>query len=180
MKRRRLLRTAGIGLAAVAGCLGRTPGDPGSTASPTDSPTARRTTSAPGTSIPGSPESPRDDGTPSFDDGPKQPPDRPETLTLESAREFAKTREYRHAYNGLWMNEHSEVHLDCEVLDAREVDARYEVVVSCTGYSNTGGDATGTSSPTVVHADYFTQVYTYVIGEDTLRRRRATEDEKER
>jgi hypothetical protein len=117
--------------------------------------------------------------TVTFPDGPKARPERPETLTLATARSFVRDHEYRYVYNQLWYDESTSVSLDCEVVSARDVDVGYKVVVSCTGSSNTGGEPqpNSTATSTVMHADYFTQVHTYLLDENSLVRRRATEEE---
>jgi len=104
-------------------------------------------------------------------DGPKAPPDRPSTLNESSVREYVRTYEYRYAYNSLWINEYTNVSLDCRVDDVTRREWGYETVVTCTGYSNTGvpANATATSGP---HADWFTQSYRYRVSAAATQRQR--------
>lgn len=86
-------------------------------------------------------------------------------------REYVRAFEYRYAYNSLWVNEYTEVTLECTVRSVNRTGYGYEAVVTCTGYSNTElpENATGTPAP---HADWFTQTYRYrVDGNATLRDR---------
>jgi len=76
---------------------------------------------------------------------------------------FAKTHEYRYVYNRLWYSEHTEVTLDCTLGGVTERDGWYEATVSCTGYSNTGGETNGTETVAPHHADWFTQTYVYSV-----------------
>ena len=80
-----------------------------------------------------------------------------------------KTFEYRLAYNRLWINEYTEVTLDCQVASVSERPWGYEAVVSCTGHSNTNvpEDATVTRGP---HYDWFTQEFLYRVSEETTHR----------
>lgn len=135
--------------------------------------------SSPESSTVTNPGTPLPDTTEELPDGPKSRPERPETLTEETVSEYAETFEYRYVYNSLWYNQYSNVSVTCEVLSAEEVPVGWKAVVSCTAYSNTAGPKDGTESPTVVHADWFTQVFTYLIDEDSTVRRRATEEETE-
>lgn len=146
----RLVRSAVLVLVLVtAGCAGA-PAD-GSTA--TDTPTDA------------SPPS----GDVDFPDGPKERPDRPSTLNASAVREYVRTYEYRYAYNSLWINEFTEVTLDCRVDDVRRRDGGYEAVVTCTGYSNTRVPENATLTPGP-HVDWFTQSFRYYVSEDaTLR-----------
>ncbi len=120
-------------------------------------------------------------GPASFADGPKSEPDRPAELTESAVVEYVRTFEYRRVYNSLWMGEGTEMDLDCETHDVTSVEGGYDVLVSCTGYSNSGGDSDGdsTATPTVVHADWFTQYFVYRATDDSTERRRATEDERQ-
>jgi len=49
-----------------------------------------------------------------------------------------------------------------------ERDGWYEATVSCTGYSNTGGETNGTETVAPHHADWFTQTYVYSVKEHSL------------
>ena len=173
-RRALLTATASFAVCGLGGCVAR---DGGGTA---DASTTNRTTIDRSPSAAQSPASatPLPDRTVALLDGPKARPDRPDSLTLETARTYAREFEYRYVYNSLWYGESTDVTLSCEVVDARAVDVGYEVVVSCTGYSNTNNDSDGNATATMVHADYFTQVYTYLLDEDSVVRRRATEAEK--
>jgi hypothetical protein len=84
-------------------------------------------------------------------------------------REYVRAHEYRYAYNSLWINEYTEVTLDCRVDDVTRRSWGYEAVVTCTGYSNTDvpEDATATPGP---HADWFTQSFRYRVSEGATER----------
>ena len=183
-RRTLLAATSSLGLGLLGGCLAddadgsnQSPQTSSPTVSPSDPPETEGSPSP--DDGPTSPSTPLPNETVTFPDGPKTRPERPETLTLETARSFVRDHEYRYVYNQLWYDESTDVSLSCEILDAREIDVGYEVVVSCTGYSNTGGEQrpNSTATSTVMHADYFTQVYTYLLDENSLVRRRATEEE---
>jgi hypothetical protein len=150
-------------VATLAGCVS-TPSGP---ASPTPSPAGSAPptpTSAPTvTSLPG--------GTPTLPDGPKERPERPATLNRSSVREYVRAFEYRYAYNSLWVNEYTEVTLECTVRSVNRTGYGYEAVVTCTGYSNTNVPTESTLTPGP-HADWFTQVYRYRVDEDTTQRER--------
>jgi hypothetical protein len=141
----------------LAGCLGA-PGAPGATGTASDQPSATA--------------SPFADGTVSLPDGPKERPDRPDGLTRAAVTEYVETFEYRYAYNSLWYGEQSDVNLECDVDEAERQPGGWRVVVSCTGYSNTGGEATGTATATELHADWGTQTVVYRVGEDAVTRER--------
>jgi hypothetical protein len=104
-----------------------------------------------------------------FPDGPKERPDRPSTLNASTVREYVRTYEYRYAYNSLWINEYTDVSLDCRVDDVRRRDEGYEAVVTCTGHSNTEVPANATATPGP-HADWFTQSFRYYVDGDTTLR----------
>ena len=151
-------------LLVTAGCLGGPLGSGSPT--PTESPSATAT--------------PLPSGSVDFPDGPKERPERPAELNAASVREYVHAFEYRYAYNSLWVNERSEVHLECEVESVNETAYGYEALVTCSGYSGPDESytATGTESPTPVpHADWFTQTYRYRVDENTtLRERRSMEE----
>lgn len=193
---RTTLRVVAVAVLLVAaGCVA----GPGGPVSPTtDSPTDSQTTPSPDEPSPGSDSPTADSSEPSpigtpvvrpgtplpnttvdLPEGPKTAPERPDTLTEATVSEYAKTFEYRYVYNSLWYNQYSNITADCHVVSATEAEVGWKVVVSCTAYSNTRGPADGTESPTTLHADWFTQVYTYLIDEDSTVRRRATEGETE-
>ena len=111
-------------------------------------------------------------GSVDFPDGPKDRPDRPSTLNASTVREYVRTYEYRYAYNSLWIDEYTDVTLDCRVDDVTRRSWGYEAVVTCTGYSNTRIPESATPpTPTPgPHADWFTQTYRYRVSEDTIRR----------
>ncbi len=180
MNRRDVLGSLTTGIVVLAGC---TRGGAWTTDPENETPTSDDGTASPHTSSgtnSGSPttETRRQGKDPreTFPDGPKYPPDRPDQLTRESVAAFVHTFEYRYVYNSLWYEESSEVHAECDVEHTKPIDSGYKVVVRCTAYSNTGGEqrenSTGTS--TVVHADYFTQTYVYIVTDETLTRTRAS------
>ncbi|MFB6103417.1 MAG: hypothetical protein ABEJ73_12755 [Haloplanus sp.] len=149
------LRTALVALTLVlttAGCAGA----PTATSRPVASPTA--------TPLPA--------GDIHFPEGPKAPPERPSTLNASAVREYVGAYEYRYVYNSLWINEYTDVTLDCRVDTVTHQPWGYEAVVTCTGYSNTRPPENSTVTPGP-HADWFTQTYRYRVSEDTTRRRDA-------
>jgi hypothetical protein len=169
MRRRSQLATVLVLVLVTAGCTG-TPAD-GSTATSTSTPTSTPTvTSAGGTTpTPTSTATPRPAGDIDFPDGPKSPPERPATLNASTVREYVRTYEYRYAYNSLWINEYTDVTLDCRVDDVGRRSAAYEAVVTCSGYSNTNVPENSTVTPGP-HADWFTQTFRYRVTEDATRR----------
>jgi hypothetical protein len=165
MLERRIFFTAVLAVAlALAGCVGA-PAQSG----PENGDTPESTTSATDTVEPYS------DTEVEWPDGPKERPDRPDEWSESAAREFVKTHEYRHVYNGLWYGPKTDVTLSCEIDDAEPVADGYEVTVSCTGYSNTQTVVDEGGTPVEMHADYFTQTYTYYVDEDSIVRNRAGE-----
>lgn len=140
----------------VSGCLGAPAGSP--TATPTRSDTALSSTATP-TAEPVS-----------LPDGPKDRPARPESLTEASVREYVQTMEYRWVYNSLWRGPDTDVHVTCEIEGVEVQDEGYEVVVSCNGYADIDPPENSTATPGP-HYDYSTQVYLYVVTEETTRRR---------
>lgn len=108
-------------------------------------------------------------GTVEYPDGPKEPPERPATLSESAVREYVQTVEYRYAYNSLWVNEYTDVTLDCRVDAVNETAWGYESVVTCTGHSNTDVPATATATPGP-HADWFTQSFRYRVSENATHR----------
>lgn len=159
-------------LLVTAGCLGGPfgPGAPTPAGSPSPSPTPTATPVADltGESV-------------EFPDGPKERPERPATLNASSVRAYVHTFEYRYAYNSLWVNERSEVTLECEVDAVNETAYGYEALVTCSGYSGPDESYTatnGTDTPTPVpHADWFTQTYRYRVDGDTTLRERVSMEE---
>lgn len=148
---------------ATAGCIGTPMGTPTSTGTPTLGPTSTPTLGPTGTPTPLPP------GTVDLPAGPQDAPERPPTLNESSASEYASAYEYSVAYNSLWVNEHTDVTLECRVDDVDERSWGYAVVVTCTGYSNTDvpEDSTATPGP---HADWFTQSYRYRVSGDATHR----------
>lgn len=166
---RALIAAVTVALLVTSGCVA-TPGGPATgDGSPAATSAGATTGTAASTPLPGT--------SIDWPDGPKEPPERPSTLNESSVGSFARTYEYRFVYNSLWYDETSEVSAECE-LDAveRRGDA-WRAVVTCTAYSNTGGESTadGTATSTVVHADWFTQTYVYWIDEESVHRDRAEE-----
>ena len=149
MERRQFLTALGATIVPATGCLGGQPPEA------TDTPT--------GTPLP--------PGSVDFPDGPKDRPERPSPLTETAVREYVATHEYRYAYNSLWMNEHTDVTLDCRVDSVTDEPWGYEAVVTCTGYSNTNLPESPTGTPGV-HADWFTQSFRYRVSETATHRER--------
>jgi hypothetical protein len=129
---------------ATAGCVGQQPAGPTATPLPP--------------------------GDVDFPDGPKERPDRPETLNASSVRDYVHTYEYRYAYNSLWYHEYSEVTLACRVDGVTGRSWGYEAVVTCTGHSDSYPPSNSTVDP-APHADWFTQSFRYLVGEDATHRR---------
>ena len=164
-------------LLVTSGCLAApgvpTTGDgsPGASEESPATPTGTASATAASTPLPGD--------SIDWPDGPKERPERPPTLNESAVGSFARSYEYRYVYNSLWYDETSEVSAECE-LDAveRRGDA-WRAVVTCTAYSNTGGesagDGTATATSTVLHADWFTQTYVYWIDGQSVHRERAEE-----
>jgi len=169
MLERRLFFTAALAaVLAVAGCVG----GPAGTASPrtdseTDSPPSSTTTTDSDVA--------HDDTEVEWPDGPKERPDRPDEWTEATAGEFVKTHEYRYAYNSLWYGDSSDVSLECEIHGTTPAGDGYEVRVSCTGYSNTRTVVDEGGTPAEMHADWFTQTFTYYVDDDSIVRHRVAE-----
>lgn len=142
---------------ATAGCVGTQPGSTAGTEFPTETATPTDTVTPPPS------------GTVELPSGPKGPPERPPVLTRSTVREYVRTYEYRYAYNALWMSEHTDVELDCQVDEVSKTSWGFAVVVTCTGHSNTNPPDTATATPGV-HADWFTQTFRYLVSEDATRR----------
>lgn len=142
-----------------AGCLGGLVGSPTPTATPTATPTTPTATPLPAGSV-------------EFPDGPKEPPDRPATLNASTVREYVYAYEYRYVYNSLWINEYTDVSLDCRIDTVTDQPWGYAVVVTCTGYSNTEPPENATATPGP-HADWFTQTYRYLVSDEHTHRRDA-------
>ncbi|WP_157526131.1 hypothetical protein [Halorientalis sp. IM1011] len=139
MNRRTLLSTIGAGVVAVSGCL--------------DNRTAGTTT-------------PLQRGDIDFPDGPKERPERPSPVSENTVREYVKRHEYRYVYNSLWIDEHTDVIVDCRVDSVEQRQWGYEAVVTCTGYAESQENPTAT----IAHADWFTQSYRYRVSENTTQR----------
>ena len=135
-----------VGLVALAGCAGTGtdgPADP-SPASRTDAPSAAtnaatETATATATPFPNT--------TVRFPAGPKSRPELPETLTRETAREYAIRHEYRYSYNDLYSGPKTEVGMStesCSVESTTPQGDGYVVTVRCSGYVNepAGGSET--------------------------------------
>ncbi|WP_435062693.1 hypothetical protein [Halobaculum sp. EA56] len=164
---RALAAAVAAALLLTSGCLaapgGPMTGDTATGTSPGSPATTASSTPLPGKSI-------------AWPDGPKERPERPPELNESSVGSFARTYEYRYVYNSLWYDETSEVSLECEVDRVERRGDAWRAVVTCTGYSNTGGEAeNGTATSTVVHADWFTQTYVYWIDGESVHRERAGE-----
>jgi len=164
------MRTRPVAVLIVAlllsGCFGVPNG--GSTAEPTET-TVEPTTDVTAEPTPAGPPSGRVD----FPDGPKERPERPATLNDSSVRTYVERYEYRYAHNSLWMNEYTDVTLDCRIDDVTERPWGYAAVVTCTGYSNTDVPENATTTATAgPHADWFTQTYRYLVSGDATERRR--------
>lgn len=143
----RLSQTATVGL--LAGCTAEP--DPGSVGEPT--------TPAGGTTYP---------------DGPKSPPERPDSLTEESVGGYIREYERGYIYNRIWMGEGSTVGVACDIDGVEAIDSGYRVDVSCSGSAKKADDtpATENGTTTVMYADYFETQTTYYIDEDTTIRQR--------
>jgi len=169
LERRTFFIAVLVAALAVAGCVGA-PAESGSPTSDTDADDTPDPTTSDTATV-----EPRSDTEVEWPEGPKERPDRPAAWSESTAREFVKTHEYRYAYNGLWYGPKTDVTLECEIDDADPVADGYEVTVSCTGYSNTQTVVEEGGTPVEMHADYFTQTYTYYVDDDSIVRQRAGE-----
>ncbi|MFB6143151.1 MAG: hypothetical protein ABEJ30_07395 [Halorientalis sp.] len=140
--RRWLWPFALVALLVTAGCVGA-PGDaaPGTSPTPETSPTPDGTPTPSGDSTPGQDdpdaEPPLNGSTVEWPAGPKDRPAIPASLTEPSVRAFVGTFEYRYVYNNLYVDEGTNVSLDCSVQSVTSQAEGYTAVVECTGYSNT-------------------------------------------
>ncbi|WP_435145821.1 hypothetical protein [Halobaculum sp. P14] len=172
MRHRALHAVLFAALVVSAGCLGTSGGTPTPTASPTTPP------GSPSESPTAGPLTPLPDSTPAFPDGPKERPAIPDDLSTATAASFAKTHERRWVYNTLYGGPSSDVSIECSVDSAARVSVGYRVVVSCTASATTGGEPlpNSTATSTVVHADWFTQTFVYLVDEDSVVRQRPAGD----
>jgi hypothetical protein len=185
----RTLAVALVAFALFAGCLG-VPGSEATTDEASPPPTEPTRTSSPTETVTVPTTAyevsytPFPDTEPTFPDGPKHPPDRPATPTEESVSEFVRAYERRWVYNSMYVEDASDftASVDCSVEHLTERDVGYVAVVGCTAYAEYHTDRTpgGTETPAKVHADWFTQYFTYLVDEDSLVRRDPTPDEEER
>lgn len=137
-----------------AGCLG-TPATP----APADATQTATPPAEPATPLPA--------GQVRLPPGPYDRPERPATLDRAAVREYVRSYEYRFAYNSLWRSEHTDVNLDCNIQQVTEAAWGYEVLVMCSGHSDT--DPPGTVSPSI-HADWFEQTFRYRVSENATHR----------
>lgn len=152
--RRTLLRTVGSTAAlALPGCLSSGGNDPSEVSrTTTDSgPRTEATTSERGTPDP---------TTPTVPDGPESPPERPATLSADSAREYAKNYEFAFTYNDLYEPNADTVEASCEASVSAETDRSFYVVATCTGYADIG----------TVHADYGSMPVLYYLTDQRTER----------
>lgn len=153
----RTVPAALLGIALLmAGCLG-TPSGP---VSPGSTPTATGTSTVPTAT-------PLPTGQVELPSGPYDRPERPPSLNRSAVREYVRTYEYRFAYNSLWRSERTDVNLECSVERVTERAWGYEVLVTCSGHSDT--QPPETESP-AVHADWFDQTFRYRVGENATHR----------
>jgi hypothetical protein len=168
MLERRTFFTAVLVVAlATAGCVSG-PGQQATDGTADETPAGTDSTTVPPTDT----DVPRQSGEVEWPDGPKERPDRPDEWSESAAREFVKTHEYRYAYNSLWYGDASDVNLECEVHSSSPAGDGYEVVVSCTGYSNTQTVVDDGGTPVEMHADWFTQTFRYYVDDDSIVRDR--------
>jgi hypothetical protein len=147
-------------LVVLAGCTGLV--TDGSTAS---SPVAGST---PTVETPTATATPFPNTTVAFPAGPKSRPALPETITQETAREYAIRHEYRYSYNELWSGPETEVGMSeasCGVQSTEPEASGYVVTVRCTAYVNepSSGDTTRTR-----HADLPPWTVRYFVDENTV------------
>jgi hypothetical protein len=166
--RRRLLRLGSVALAGPpAGCISGALDAERSV--PDDSTDASTTTSDPTTHALAEESAPSDssarEASVEFPAGPKSLPERPADLTAESVREYVRSFERRWVYNRLYRGESTEVHRECGVDSVEEYGEGFRVVVWCSAWADFG------EGETTVHADYFTQYATYLVGPDATVRR---------
>lgn len=143
-----------VSLVLVAGCLGGPATGPATSPESTESPTA---TSSP------LPQQQVDLPT-----GPMEAPDPPAAFNESSVREYVRTYEYRYVYNALWYGENTEVGLTCDVGSVEDIGVGWRVEVTCSGYSNTQGEASGNETATVLHADWGSRTFVYYVDDDSV------------
>lgn len=147
-----------VALVVLAGCTGLvTDGSTASSPVTESTPTAGTTTTTP---FPNT--------TVDFPAGPKSRPALPETITQETAREYAIRHEYRYSYNELWSGPETEVGMSeasCGVRSTESEASGYVVTVRCSAYVNepSSGDTTRTR-----HADLPPWTVRYFLDENTV------------
>ncbi|MFC7079862.1 hypothetical protein [Halorussus caseinilyticus] len=183
--RRRVLRLGTVALAgSLAGCASGTLGESDVTeteattesrGTPTtpESPASAETTTDDPTTYPASAGPSLPQGSVEFPAGPKSRPERPAVLTAASVREFVRTFERRWVYNRLYRDDSTTVHQECGVDAVEQYGEGFRVVAWCSAWANTGRNGT------TLHADYFTQYATYVVGPDGTVRRDGKSAERE-
>jgi hypothetical protein len=166
-------------LLLFAGCLGGAePSTDASGTDATDAASPSETTAASAAAY-----TPFPDRSTPFPEGPTSPPDRPATLSEESLRSYLTTYERRWVYNAMYPgpNKRYEAHIsDCEVRWLDERDVGSVAVVACTAHAEYETMPAENGTPVRVHADWFTQSFTYLVDEDAVVRRRPTDAEARR
>lgn len=149
-------------LVPLVGCLG---GGPASPASPmgsfSPSPTTTGTLSPTATPYPN-----RTVGLPS---GQKERPERPSSLTTETAAEYAIAFAYRYSYNAHWTGPGTEIgfsEASCSVESNESVDDGHLVTAWCSGYVNLPSN----ESTVTVHSDLPPWTVRYYIDENSVLR----------
>ncbi|WP_135824232.1 hypothetical protein [Halorussus ruber] len=89
-------------------------------------------------------------------DGPKSPPEPPETWTEETAQRYAATYEERRMYNSMYGTTVDEITVECSVQEVESVRGGYRVVVLRQGAAYYGDDGR--------HGDYVGAPITYLVG----------------
>jgi hypothetical protein len=161
-----------VPLVVLAGCTRTGPDGPAASAGSTDATAVTATATvdrAASATERTATATPFPDTTVAFPDGPKSRPARPETITAQTAADYAVRHEYRYSYNRLWSGPGTEVGMSehsCGVRSTAERGDGYVVTVRCTAYVNEpvgGSDSTATR-----HADLPPWTVRYYLDGDSL------------
>jgi hypothetical protein len=99
------------------------------------------------------------EGTHDLPDGPKSPPEPPETWNESTAEAYVIEYEKRHIYNSLYSSRVEKINTSCGVVKVEAINVGYRVVVLCEGVAYLE-DAD-------YHGDYIGKRITYLVSEGT-------------